>query len=310
MDEALFPALAHLAAPADTERTPDIVFHLWDGGETGTWPSPPPFATKDYHRYGQRAVAHNGDISVMYAPFDGLLYVYSQTCRQGYFWCRDAAELSIYEQAAPAQTLFHWALREFGWQVVHAAAVGTEAGGALLVGNTGAGKSTTALALLEQRNAHAPALRYLSDDKCLVRLTPRAEAFALFNSAKLKADMLARFPTFRPLIRGWDDDYKAGKSLAFLHPTFDGHIIRRFPARALITPRVAHLTRPRLTPARGPELFRVLGPSTVIWLPGAEADNYRFNAELVRRLPCYRLDLAVDPERNSAAIASLLESLP
>ncbi|MCB0148415.1 MAG: hypothetical protein KDE01_12280, partial [Caldilineaceae bacterium] len=67
--------------------------------------------------------------------------------------------------------------------------------GVLLVGNTGAGKSTTALALLEQRNGHSPALRYLSDDKCLVRLRPQVEAFALFNSAKLKADMLDRFPT-------------------------------------------------------------------------------------------------------------------
>lgn len=43
-----------------------------------------------------------------------------------------------------------------GWQVVHAAALGTETGGVLLVGNTGAGKSTTALAMLEQRNSHTP----------------------------------------------------------------------------------------------------------------------------------------------------------
>ena len=310
MDDALFPALAHLAVPADMQHVPDIVFRLWDGEETAAWPPPPPFATDDYHRYGQRAVAHDGAISVMYAPFDGLLYAYNQQSRRGYFWCRNATALSIYERAAPAQTLFHWALRADGWQVVHAAAVGTEAGGVLLVGNTGAGKSTSALALLEQCNGHAPALRYLSDDKCLVRLTPQVEAFALFNSAKLKADMLDRFPTFRPLIRGWDDKYKAGKSLAFLHPAFDSRMIRRIPVRALVTPRVAHLGQPRLTPVRGPEVFRVLGPSTVIWLPGAEADNYRFNAELVRTLPCFRLDLAVDPERNSTAIASLLASLP
>lgn len=54
-------------------------------------------------------------------------------------------------------------------------------------------------------------LRYLSDDKCLVRLTPQPEAFALFIFAKLKVDMLKRFPTFRTLIQGWDDTHKAGK---------------------------------------------------------------------------------------------------
>ncbi len=306
--QALLPALAHLLQPAG-DRVPDTTLHLWDGAATGVQPPPPPFTPVDYRRYGQRAVAYDGAFSLMHAPHTGLLYAYDQSTRQGYFWCRDASELSIYERAAPVQTLFHWALRAYGWQVVHAAAVGTEAGGILLVGNTGAGKSTTALALLEQRNGHATALRYLSDDKCLVRLSPQPEAFALFNSAKLKADMLDRFPGFRSQIQGWDDNYKAGKSLAFLHPTYASRMIQRFPVRALITPRIAHLEQPCLTPARGPEVFRVLGPSTVIWLPGAEADNYRFTAELVRTLPCYRLDLALEPARNSAAMQELLGHL-
>jgi hypothetical protein len=306
--QVFLPALAHLLQLAD-DRPPDITFHLWDGAETGIAPPPPPFTPAAYRRYGQRAVAYDGAFSLMHAPHAGLLYAYDQSSRQGYFWCRDAAQLSIYERAAPVQTLFHWALREYGWQVIHAAAVGTESGGVLLAGNTGAGKSTTALALLEQRNGHASPLRYLSDDKCLVRLSPQPEAFALFNSAKLKADMLARFPGFRSLIQGWDDAYKAGKSLAFLHPTYASRMIQRFPVAALITPRIAHLEQPCLTPAPGPDVFRVLGPSTVIWLPGAEADNYRFTANLVRTLPCYQLDLATEPTRNSAAMQDILEHL-
>lgn len=302
------PALAHLEQ-AGAAQAPDITFYLWDGAETGVCPPPPPFAPQEYRRYGQRAIAHSGSLSLMHAPWAGMLYAYDRSTRQGNFWCRDASQLSIYERAAPVQILFHWALREYGWQVVHAAAMGTDTGGALLVGNTGAGKSTTALALLEQCNGHTPALRYLSDDKCLVRLTPQVEAFALFNSAKLKADMIERFPTFHSLIQGWDDSYKAGKGLAFLHPTYAGRMIQRFPVRVLVMPFISHGQQPRLTPARGPEVFRVLGPSTVIWLPGAEADNYRFTADLARTLPCYALDLALEPARNSAAIQELLESL-
>lgn len=309
LETLMLPALAHLEQP-DDRHAPDIVFYLEDGAETGARPPRPPFTLAEYRRYGQRAVAYRGSVSLMHAPVAGLLYACDKASRQGCFWCRDAAELSIYEQAAPVQTLFHWALRAYGWQVVHAAAVGTEAGGVLLVGNTGAGKSTTALALLEQNNGRTSALRYLSDDKCLVRLAPDAEAFALFNSAKLKVDMLERFPTFRSLIQGRDDTYKAGKTLAFLHPTYAERMIRRFPVRALITPRIAHLRQPRLTPARGPEVFRALGPSTVIWLPGAEGDNFHFTANLVRTLPCYRLDLAVDPARNSALIGDLLAGQP
>ena len=54
----------------------------------------------------------------------------------------------------------------------------------------------------------------------------------------------------------------------------------------------------------------MLGPSTVIWLPGAEADNFRFQRRVARTLPSFRLDPAVEPERNSAAIATLLDCLP
>ncbi len=98
--------------------------------------------------------------------------------------------------------------------------------------------------------------------------------------------------------------------MVFLYPDFADRLVTTFSIRALVIPRVAHQTEPTLRPVAPGEAFRVFGPSTVIWLPGAEADNYRFTADLVRTLPCYRLDLALDPQRNSAAIQELLGSLP
>jgi hypothetical protein len=138
MVEATLPALAHLVTEAES-APPDITFHLWDGASTGVYPPAPPFSAEDYRRYGQRAVAHDGPISVMHAPTVSQLFAYDRATRQGYFWVKDASQLSIYERAAPVQSLFHWALVEFGWQTVHAAAVGTDAGGVLLVGGSGAG---------------------------------------------------------------------------------------------------------------------------------------------------------------------------
>jgi hypothetical protein len=182
--------------------------------------------------------------------------------------------------------------------------VGTDAGGVLLVGGSGAGKSTTALSCLAQEGLH-----FLSDDKCLVRLAPEPQAFALFSSAKIKADMLERLDHFRPMLAGWDDHVKADKGLVFLHPAYADHMVTTCPIKALLLPEVAHRDEATITPAAPGDVFRQLGPSTVIWLPGAEGENYRFTAALTRRLPCYRLELAWDSQVNVNAIRRLLEEL-
>lgn len=301
---AMLPALAHLSTTDSAEDGPVVTFDLWDTASSGVAPPRPPFSAGDYRRYGQRAVAHDGIRSVMHAPVAGQIFAYDRASRKGYFWAADADRLSIYERAAPVQTLFHWALAEFGWQIVHAAAVGIETGGVLLIGSTGAGKSTTALSCLTQGG-----LRFLSDDKCLVRLEPEPQVCALFSSAKIKGDMLARLPHLRPLLAGWDDSYKADKGLILLHPTYADYMVASFPVKALLLPQVAHRSEAVIRPAAAGDVFRQLGPSTVIWLPGAEADNYRFTAEMARRLPCYRIELASDPQANVNAIRRLIEEL-
>lgn len=300
LEPAVLPALAHLKLGGDSG--PDITFHLWDAATTGVYPPRPPFAKGDYHRYGQRAMLDDGERVVMHAIGSEMLFAYDRLTRQGYFWTQDVARFSIYERAAPLQTLFHWALAEFGWQIVHAAAVGRAEGGLLLVGNTGAGKSTTTLASLAYEG-----LSYLSDDKCLVRLESEPQAFGLYNATKLHADMLNHFPHLQPLVAGWDDEYKAGKSLAFLHPTYADQLIPSFPLKVILIPQIGHGLQPGLTPANTNAAFRVLGPSTIIWLPGAEASNYHFMAQLVQKLPCYFLNLSRQPRENVAAMTNALE---
>ncbi|MEZ4640601.1 MAG: hypothetical protein R2873_31415 [Caldilineaceae bacterium] len=298
----LLPALGHLVVQPPTEITADVSFTLCDTAITAIQPPAPPFQPADYHRYGQRAVYTDENLSILHAPTTDMLLAYDRRLRYGICWVKDAAALSIYDRAAPLQTHFHWALRDHGWQVVHAAAIGRADGGVLLIGNSGAGKSTTAFSALKSGR-----LRYLSDDKCLVRLAPEPATSTLFCSAKIKEDILDEFPEFRPFIAGRDDESKVGKHLAFLYPHFRRGMIDSFPLRAIIIPRIRHLQEPALTPAGAGDAFRVLGPSTAIWLPGAEADSYHFLGQLVRQLPCYFLDLAFPPHANLSAIAELLD---
>ena len=55
LEPMVLPALAHLEKE-DIPGSPKITFHLWDAATTGVNPPRPPFASDDYHRYGQRAI--------------------------------------------------------------------------------------------------------------------------------------------------------------------------------------------------------------------------------------------------------------
>jgi hypothetical protein len=306
LPEVILPALAHLMIADEKPASQVIGLNIWQANPGGVWPEPPPFTPGDYRRYGQRAVAHAAGCSIMYSLNDRQLFAYDRESRQGYFWAEDLGQASIYERAAPLQTLFHWALQAFGWHIVHAAAIGTAQGGLLLIGSSGSGKSTTALSCL----AHPSGLKLLSDDKCLVSLESQPpQAQSLFSSAKIKADMLARLPEFSAQLQGWDTCFKAEKGLLFLHPTYAPDLIASFPLKALVVTQISGKAEAAsFSPISPAQIFRALGPSTIIWLPGAEQEHYRFMAALASRLPCYRLNLSTDLQANSQAILRFLEA--
>ncbi len=298
---SIVPALAHLENLLPGAA--DIEFFIWDSSSSTITPPDPPFEAIDYHLYGQRAVADDGQIVVLHAPAIGLLAVYDRASRQGFFRVPSAQHLTIYDRAAPLQSLLHWALLETDWHIIHAAAVGFEDGGVLLVGNSGAGKSTTALSCLEH-----PELHFLSDDKCLATISPQPEAFGLYSSAKLWDDMLEIMPHFKPLVTEWAENESRCKGLVYLHPDFENRLVKRFPIKAIIVTRVANQSYASFEPARSKDVLKILGPSTLVWLPGAQGKSLNFITRLVGALDCYFMDLALDPKENSDAITSFIKS--
>ncbi len=294
-------SLRHQAIEPPSHSSVDYRFTLADSASTGIYPEAPPFAASEYQRFGKRVVVDTRQYAVMHSPNDGILFAYNRAERQGVFWTPKAEQLSIYDRAAPLQTLLHWALSEHNWHIVHAAALGTENGGVLLVGNSGAGKSSTALSCLEHSE-----LKYLSDDKCLVSLEGGASASCIYNAGKLKDDMLGRFPHLHALAEGRDIVNGVGKNLVFLHPAYQQRMVRTLRLKAIVIPRIRHRDSPMLSPATPADAFRVLGPSSVIWMPGAETGHYAFLARLTHALPCLFLDLAKNPTDNLTAIQQVI----
>ena len=121
----------------------------------------------------------------------------------------------------------HWWSAGLGLQLVHGAAVGTEAGGVLLIGRSGAGKSTQALACV------GSSLGYAADDYCLVEIGPAVRGHSLYGSGKANAASIAMLPHLAEAFRASPIDFQ-GKSIIFIAEHAPEAILRCFPLRAIV----------------------------------------------------------------------------
>ncbi len=211
----------------------------------------------------------------------------------------DADRLPYYERGAPLRALLHWMLSAPQRQLVHAAAVGTQRHGVLLAGRGGSGKSTTALACLDSP------LFYVGDDYCLLETSPAPRVHSVYNTAKLDADNVHRFPHRRSAISNIDR-LDSEKALLFLQDHCPDKVVRRLPIHAVCLPRVSGRRETTVVPASAVEGLKALAPSTLFQLPGARRSAFETISALVRQVPCYRLELGTNLADITRAILSLL----
>lgn len=280
----------------------DLTVHLWDSVSTGTVLPPPPWSPGDYAWRSEIRGFGFGHDRLAYHPGSGILNVLDPHRRTAFYWTRDARELPYYESGAPLLPILNWTLNARGMQVVHAAAVGTAAGGVLLAGKGGAGKSTTALACVFRGG-----MAYVADDYGLVQGGGEPRALSLFNTAKLEVDRLrASFPDLEGSA-GNAGRFGEEKPLLFLHRHFPDRLIPEMPLRAVLVPRLSGRPETTLAPARPMEALRALAPSTLFQLSGSGEAELKLMADLVRRVPCRHLALGTRLEEIPAVVRRLLE---
>jgi hypothetical protein len=219
------------------------------------------------------------------------------------FWTGDARRIRFWEKSAPLLLIFHWWMALRSRHLVHGAAIGKPDGGVLLVGRGGAGKSTTALACLRSE------LNYAGDDYHLIALDPVPFAFNLYNSAKIEAASLGDFKTLRDFVAN-PDDLPAEKALVFLHECLPEKLSAGFPIRAVLMPRVAGWRETAIEPASPAAALAALAPSTLFQLRDRDEASFTAMAALLRKVPCYRLDLGTDLTQIAPAILQLLSRGP
>jgi GT2 family glycosyltransferase len=292
-------ALAHLfVAPVEH---PDASFHIWDSETTAVTMPPPPCKPDCFTDRGDLWGLDSPRIRSAFHWIECSVNLFDAKTTTGVFWVETARTLPYWTKASPLRSLFHWWMEARGGQLLHAAAIGTEAGGVLVTGKGGVGKSTTALSCL------AAGLRYVGDDYVVVELDPVPRAWSLYGTAKLNADQLERFPGFRDLVSNLPF-LEREKAVMYLYPEFSELIARSLPLAAVLTPRIQEQRATEIRATDQASLQRAAAFTTMSQLPHAGRRTHEFIVRLIGALPGFELALGSERADIPRAIADLLAS--
>jgi hypothetical protein len=278
----LTPALEHLRRP-EPAGAPALTVALFDDDSTGARMVPPPWNGAAYQKRGH-IVGYNDERNrTAYELGIDILQAFDADRAEAIYWTRTARIVPWWEASFPLRTTFHWwAATTPSLQPIHAGAVGREHGGVLVAGRGGAGKSTTALACLDA------GLAYAGDDYVLVDVDA-PYAYGLYGTAKLRPENLHRFPHLDALIANPDLLHEQ-KALLYLYRHCPDQLVRGFPLRAIVLPRVTGERDSALTPATPRDAVAAIAPTTMFQLPGDSEGLFAKVKRLADTLPAYWLD--------------------
>ncbi len=284
---ALTRALTHLAA--EPVLRPDLTICVWDTESSGVALPDSPWAVQPYLDRQEMWGVKGKRVRVVY-EFAGepRLHIFDREARTAVFWSRGAQGTPFYERAAPFLRPLHWALGDLGLQLAHAAGIGSSAGGILVGGKSGVGKSTTTLACL------AAGLGALGDDFVMLRDGDPPVAHSLYNKAKLVARHLkCALPGLLPAVVN-PEEMEAEKAVVQIDELYPGQLVRSFPIRAVVVPQISGESASRLVETTSAVGLTAIAPSTIFQLRWAGPEDFARIASVVRRVPNFRLELGHD----------------
>lgn len=281
----------------------DLAIGLLSGSQP-PFRTPPPWNVPHTHaRHLERLhIAADGALTAAFNPDFGHWMILDHHRREGLMWIADESLLPSWEQGSPFKTMINWFIAPSPLLMVHAGAVGTAAGGCLLVGQGGSGKSTTVAACF------ARGMPVCGDDLILVSEGDGGyRAWGLYDSLKYDPESSIVLPgalTSAPFAMS-----AAKRLIRYSDVRADG-LAREMPLRAVLRAVITHGNRTAIVPEHPAAMLKSLAPPTVFLLRGHEEAALPKIGRMVRQLPCYRLELGTDPAAAATCLADWLDARP
>ncbi|BAQ61474.1 hypothetical protein GM3708_1880 [Geminocystis sp. NIES-3708] len=295
----IIPALYHLKI--DEVSSADLNIYLWDSHSTGVKIPPPPWQRNHLQKRGEIIGLNSDKIYTSFQWGANALSLLDLERNLGIYWVNNANFVPYWETSSPLRSILQVWLSQKNIQLIHGGAVGLPDGGVLLVGKGGSGKSTTALSCLDSE------LFYLSDDYSLITTNPIPRAHSVYSTGKKKPDDVDRLPFLKPIISN-SDRLGEEKALYFLHEHFPEKIIKTFPLKAVLIPRITGEKDSYLEKTSSIMGLSSLIPSTIKQLPHTGEQACKIMTNVVNQLPCYYLNLGTEIKQISSIIFNFLKT--
>jgi hypothetical protein len=217
---------------------------------------------------------------------------------RGLVWFPTADKIASWHIARPLMHAIKGVSLKTAWTPIHAASVARDDKAILIVGQSGAGKTSIAMSCAAQ------GWDYLGDDAVMVRGKPPRVA-SLYNSGRLREDTFKYYPQIMRACLGISDDageLKAELDMALIRPPVASAVVS-----AIVVPQPTTWTEVRLVPIGRAETLRKLMEATRQSMLGDEAAVFSKLAALVAEVPCYALTPCGDAAALGSALARLTE---
>lgn len=213
------------------------------------------------------------------------------------------SDLPPWDAGAPLRYHLRWIMEDAGLLLTHAAALGAEGRGILLVGQGGAGKSGTTLAGL------AAGLSTVGDDYVALRTSGAPVARSLYRYFKQNPDGIDRVPGLRAAMGEAKTNWQ-GKVEFDPARFYPGCFADELKIEAIVLPSITGAPAPDIRPIRNAEAMLELMRSNLLQYIGEQETRMSPLASVVRDLPCFRIGLSPDALLNGHALRRLIETLP
>lgn len=280
------------------QRTEPAPFRLTviDDGETGCRPSLD-WPTWWFEPFGIVRPELSGDVKLALDIHSQSLCAYDPRSREAVVWFHDIAKIFYWFAATPFRLQLSWFADSFNGEMIHAAAIEVGGSAALLVGPTGAGKSTLTL------SAMCEGARILGDDFSLLdgefchpiyRRTKFHDTTMRFFDHSIDAIgtvMNAGVPGEKRIVDTRDE---------FLRPTGS-------PIAAVFVPRIGDRAQVRSI-SESHAVRSTLGPTMMGLLGGSHGTLQRI-VNLVRTVPTYEIEVGPNMAANARLLIDTVEAL-